>query len=151
MLLTMNKTVGGPNNAGFKSASMYLPRTWINTYEFSNGFEGKKGDLLVHFPGLEKKRWKLMTEWLDIVECKGNEWAVPFEETHFWNDTRQFWNRFRDAKKLVADFVRNDTNPNISLEKATQRLELALQEQADNKTAIEAYMLDVQQRTSSLI
>lgn len=155
MRRTLNKTVGGPYNKGFKSAQMYVPRLWINTYEFSKGsvgrFEGQKGDMLVHFPGMEEtKRLKLMTEWLDIVERDGNEWEVPIEQTKYWNETRQFWDRFRDAQKLVADFKRNDTVPNISLEDATHRLQLVLQEQAENKTAIEAAMLDVRQRTPSM-
>jgi hypothetical protein len=31
-------------------------------------YEGKRGDLLVHFPGLEERRWPHMAKWLNIVE-----------------------------------------------------------------------------------
>ena len=67
--LVLKKNIGGPDGHGYRRGLIYIPRMLINAYEFHYGYEGEKGNLLVHFPGLEKDRWPHMAKWLDIIEA----------------------------------------------------------------------------------
>ncbi|KAL5338596.1 hypothetical protein BJX70DRAFT_398542 [Aspergillus crustosus] len=83
----------------------YLPRTWINTYEWAHGFEGARGNLLVHFPGLgEQQRSAHMSRWLDVVETGSEEWEVPVSETWYLNDAEAFWERVAEGRRIVAEY-----------------------------------------------
>ena len=57
----------------FREAVVYQPRTWFNAYQLSSDrFEGKRGDLLVHFHDLEGDKWSAMQQTLD-----GHDAACP--------------------------------------------------------------------------
>ncbi|KAK3670302.1 hypothetical protein LTR78_009856 [Recurvomyces mirabilis] len=101
MSLVLHKEIGGPSNQGYRDAMVLIPRLWINTYEREeDGYEGKRGDMLVHFPGLEETRRKHMGDWLDVVESRPGVWRCALEETEYWNVTREYWREFRAAYEL---------------------------------------------------
>ncbi|KXG51868.1 Galactosyl transferase [Penicillium griseofulvum] len=101
MRRVLNKTTGGPKGQGYADGVSYLPRPWINTYEWDWAYEGKRGDLLVHFPGLEERRWPHMAKWLNIVETTPQEWNLPLEETGYINKTTMYWSQIRSAKESI--------------------------------------------------
>jgi hypothetical protein len=101
MAAIMTKTTVGPEGHGYADGMVYLPRPWINTYEWHHAYEGKKGDMLVHFPGLQEDRWPHMQKWIEIVETTPLEWEVPLHETVYPDLTREFWDKFRAARDLA--------------------------------------------------
>lgn len=88
------------NETEFRDGVMYMPRPWFNTYEFHHAYEGKKGDLLVHFPGLFDERWQHMSDWLEVVEKDPDEWAVKFEDTDYPDKISKFWTEIRRARTI---------------------------------------------------
>ena len=82
--------------------TLFQPREWYNDYEFHDHFEGENGDLLVHFPGLEDDRWKLMQEWLNEVEREPAKNDVPLENTRYPAEVKRFWNLVREAHGVRA-------------------------------------------------
>jgi len=91
------------NESEFSGAALFQPRFWYNTYEWHHGFEGSRGNLLVHFPGLEGERWRHMSDWLDTVERDKADWSVPLAQTIYLNQTREYWETQREAKDLLSD------------------------------------------------
>ena len=89
------------NETEFRDGVMFQPRPWYNTYEWHHGYEGSKGSLLVHFPGLEQDRWKHMSDWLRVVENDPDEWDVPLEDTHYPNVTTQYWQIMRESVTVL--------------------------------------------------
>ena len=85
------------NETEFGSATLFQPRIWYNAYEFHHGFEGSKGNLLVHFPGLEGDRWKHMNDWLTTVERDHTLWEESLEYTFYPNATQKYWTAIRQA------------------------------------------------------
>ncbi|KAL3454898.1 hypothetical protein BJX64DRAFT_282437 [Aspergillus heterothallicus] len=94
------------NSTRYRDHVTYLPRTWINTYEWLHAYEGERGNYLVHFPGLGEQRWPHMERWLDLVEQTPEKWEVPVEETWYLRDTEAFWYRVSTAKGIIADYER---------------------------------------------
>ncbi|GFF79155.1 hypothetical protein IFM61606_01163 [Aspergillus udagawae] len=147
MARVLNKTAGGPEGQGYKDGRVYLPRTWINTYEWTHAYEGKKGNLLVHFPGLEEQRWSHMSKWLDIIEIMPGEWEVPLEKTEYLNQTTAFWARLRTARETITlmeekvGLMPNGTIRQIDEVQKTQmaigELKRVLQEEADNVEVVQ--------------
>ncbi len=104
MARVLAKEDGGSDGTGYKRHAIYLPRIWFNAYEFSHGFEGSKGDLLVHFPGLFGERWEHMARWLDTVEGEAAaEWEVDLEQCGYENKTSAFWKVVTDIKAEITD------------------------------------------------
>ncbi|EAW14977.1 uncharacterized protein ACLA_003900 [Aspergillus clavatus NRRL 1] len=142
MARVLNQTTGGPKGEGYVDGLVYVPRTWINTYEWTHAYEGKRGNLLVHFPGLEEHRWSHMSKWLDIVEITPTRWEVPLEETQYLNETTAFWTRVRTAMETMALMEKKiDAMPNKTdsqrgeierIDVAVRALRKALHEEADN-------------------
>ena len=65
-----------------QSHALWEPRLWYNTYQRSTGYEGKRGDLLVHFPGLED-RWTHVSMWLNFMgHPKATEWQASWGKRH---------------------------------------------------------------------
>ncbi|KAH0536683.1 hypothetical protein GP486_008867, partial [Trichoglossum hirsutum] len=83
-------------------ARLYQPRQWFNTYEFSHGYEGKKGNMLVHFPGLGD-RWDHMSSWLDIIEQHPEEWEMELSNTTYQAEIDQFWSALREGRKALEE------------------------------------------------
>ncbi|KAL4872536.1 hypothetical protein BDV12DRAFT_193254 [Aspergillus spectabilis] len=88
----------------YKEGLTYLPRTWINTYEWAHDYEGTKGNFQVHFPGLGEQRSAHMSKWLDIVERTPEEWEVPVRRTWYLSETEAFWERIRTARKIAVEY-----------------------------------------------
>lgn len=136
MAWIMTKTTVGHEGQGYADGMVYLPRPWINTYEWHHAYEGKKGDMLVHFPGLQEDRWPHMQKWLEIVESTPLEWEVPLHETVYPDLTREFWDKFRAARDLARK-VENELSaaksgtPVAAREEALAALRDALRQHAD--------------------
>lgn len=148
MAMIFNQTEGGPEGRGYKDGVVYLPRPWINTYEWSHAYEGKRGDLLVHFPGMQGERWVHMSNWLDIVETTPEKWEVPLEETEYLNRTTAFWTEFRGAREaaLQAEMALEGQplDAGESTRAAIASLRQVLQEEADNPEAIRRRLEDLE-------
>ncbi|KAL4917036.1 cytochrome P450 [Aspergillus aurantiobrunneus] len=99
----MEKVLGKP---AYRESVMYLPRLWINTYEWAHAFEGNRGDFVVHFPGLGGERWSHMERWLDAVERVPGDWEVAVNETGYLRETEAFWARVRAARGVVGEYER---------------------------------------------
>lgn len=89
------------SEASYQDGTIYIPRQWINTYQFGHGYEGSKGDMLVHFPGLQEQRKRSMVDWLEQLEAFPDSWTVDLERTKHWNNTRAFWNDYRESRRLL--------------------------------------------------
>jgi hypothetical protein len=50
------------------SGIAWVPRLWLNNYEFESGFEREPGSFLVHFAGLAETRLTRMANWLDELQ-----------------------------------------------------------------------------------
>ncbi|KAL4993741.1 hypothetical protein BDV10DRAFT_198068 [Aspergillus recurvatus] len=94
------------NQSSYREGVMYLPRTWINTYEWAHAYEGDRGNMLVHFPGLGEKRWERMEAWLDVVERGVGGWEVPVQETWYFEEGRRFWERIQEARRALGEYER---------------------------------------------
>jgi hypothetical protein len=82
---------------------LYMPRPWFNAYEFHHAFEGERGDMFVHFPGLEDERWPHMQRWLDVLEGpEAVDWEVGFERTEYPVRIEGFWNAVEAAERVLA-------------------------------------------------
>ncbi|KAL4984894.1 hypothetical protein BDW68DRAFT_180210 [Aspergillus falconensis] len=94
------------NQSSYREGVTYLPRTWINTYEWAHAYEGYRGNMLVHFPGLGEKRWERMEAWLDVVERRVGGWEVPLQETWYLEEGRRFWERVQEARRILGEYQR---------------------------------------------
>jgi hypothetical protein len=97
MARVLEKEHGGPKGQGYRDGVAFVPRKWINAYEWIHAFEGSRGDMLVHFPGLEEARWEHMSKWLKTVETTPEEWELPLKDTIYRNVTDQFWQNYNSA------------------------------------------------------
>jgi hypothetical protein len=60
--------------------------------------------MLVHFPGLEEDRWKLMSDWLDTVEGpKAQDWETALARTRYPEQIDKFWMQVRECRAMLAD------------------------------------------------
>jgi hypothetical protein len=73
------------------SGIVWIPRPWINNYEFEHGFEGKPGSFMVHFAGLGATRLSHMAAWLNELQQNQAKWEIPLEELSLKNDIPDFW------------------------------------------------------------
>ena len=129
----------------FQSHTVWQPRLWYNSYQQSTGFEGKKGDLLVHFPGLED-RWTQMSMWLNFVSHpKAAEWQASLDQTAYLADVDRFWSLLRRTNttlNMVEAFIGKNHDSGGALVSATERLERMRVQDTDSletmETAIQA-------------
>jgi hypothetical protein len=134
MTRVLRRTQGGPQGQGYRHGMIFIPRTWINAYEWHHAYEGSNGDMLVHFPGLEEARWKHMADWLDVIEAEPEKWERPLEDTIYWNVTREFWQEYSSALRLVKDTERqHDTDElECNAKQAVRSLRTSLELEADD-------------------
>lgn len=88
----------------FRDAVVYQPRMWFNAYQLdAERFEGKRGDLLVHFHDLEGDKWSAMQQTLNKLSDRkiNSTWSVPLRETTYEREVLEFWDRLRKSKKLL--------------------------------------------------
>lgn len=91
------------NETEFSQHILYQPRIWYNAYEFHHGYEGKAGDILVHFPGLEDDRWKHMLSWLDRIEGpEAKQWEVELAHTMYPDQIDKFWAQVRECRDTLS-------------------------------------------------
>jgi len=134
------------NETEFRDGVLYQPRIWWNTYEFHHGYEGRAGDLLVHFPGLEDDRWNHMKNWLDIVEGpQAAEWELPLAETRYPEELDRFWTLLRLARTTLEytnEHIKLDDAPE-STKKAIEHLREVVDAETDQMERIKAAVEEV--------
>jgi hypothetical protein len=132
----------------YRDGNVYLPRPWINTYQFHHGYEGKRGDMLVHFPGLDDDRWPHMSKWLTIVENTPHEWEIPLEKTDYPEKMATFWKQYRAATNIIKateqEIKQAPSGVSTSARStAIMQLKLALQEHADEQEVLKQRLDDL--------
>lgn len=114
---------------------LFQPRKWYNTYEFHFAYEGKPGDLFVHFVGLESDRWEHMRTWLEILEGpKKEEWEIPLLETDYEDRIHEYWTTLRhgrDAVRQVRERVADVDSLTGNVKESLEHLETVLWTETD--------------------
>ncbi|KAI4855201.1 hypothetical protein E4T45_03364 [Aureobasidium sp. EXF-8846] len=164
MARTVEKSSGGPDGYGFKRGIVYLPRSMFNIYELPgymrdgrtdvlrnftgfvepHAYEGQKGDFLVHLPGLFGDREPLMSDWLDMVENRQDDWALPLEETTYVKDTQAFWKLYGEAIDTIREALNRET-VDKAMRDAVGQLRNALSEEADDSNLIVEFTADLKE------
>ena len=87
---------------GYKEHVVYQPREWYNPFEEGEQHEPEhqRGDLLIHFPGMEKKH-AAMGRWLDKIDQSPEELQIPLSNMTLRADIGHFWTRLDNAKGLL--------------------------------------------------
>jgi lipopolysaccharide biosynthesis glycosyltransferase len=128
------------NHTANRAHVLYQPRKWFNTYEFHHAYEGQRGDMFVHFPGLQEDRWAHMEKWLEILEGpKQAEWEVPLEETTYPAEIEEFWSQLDVSERTLRDGrerVEAATVDTTDLKAALERLETVLWAETDQIEAL---------------
>lgn len=141
------------NNTANREHVLYQPRKWFNTYEFHHAYEGEKGDMMVHFPGLQDDRWNHMASWLDILEGPGQAaWEVPFEQTQYPGRIAEFWAVLDAGEQMLKEakhWVGDSKNVNAELHPIIERLELVLWSETDQIDAMKTATAEVRERLKS--
>lgn len=124
-------------DAKWRKEVMYMPRTWFNAYQLSSDrFEGRRGDLLVHFHDLEGDKWSAMSGYLQQVTLRNSTWSVPLSMTTYENEIAEYWARVKQAEFLLDRSERMISNE--AVKEAAYRLGYAFHFEAD----IESVMND---------
>ena len=88
----------------FRGAVIYQPRTWINAYQLdTETFEGKHGDLLVHFHELDGDKWTAMARFFARMRREKKIWNVPLQKTTYEQDVATYWDRMRRSRDLIDE------------------------------------------------
>lgn len=86
----------------FRDQVLYQPRGWFNARHKPDGeFEGRAGDLMVHFQWLDGDKWTAMAAYLSKVAPWGNPWEVELSKTAYVQQATEYWARVRLAYKLT--------------------------------------------------
>lgn len=94
-----------PDNAQ-PAPFVFQPRIWTNAHQIAGGIEGgelEDGYLLLHFPGLEENRWKLMDKSLDDVEKTPEKFEIGLSKSIYAIQVREYWNLVRKIQRVVQD------------------------------------------------
>ncbi|KZF19729.1 glycosyltransferase family 34 protein [Xylona heveae TC161] len=124
------------NDPEFRAGAVYQPRTWFNAYELHDGFEGKPGDMLVHFPGLDDDRWPHMAAWFEgIARDKSLRWNVPLDKTPYLAETKAYWDEWLAARSVrfaaEAQFRSDPQGASTAFNDTLAYLRFALDEKMD--------------------
>jgi hypothetical protein len=76
------------------SGIAWIPRTWINNFEWERCFEGEPGSFMVHFAGLGETRLAHMATWLDELQRNQAKWEIPAENTALNDAIPGFWREY---------------------------------------------------------
>ena len=140
LYLQLNDTANRPH-------VLYQPRRWFNTYEFHHAYEGVKGDILVHFPGLQDDRWSHMAAWLDILEGPGQkEWELELSQTKYPQKIAEFWTTLRSARTTLKegkDVYEKMQDAPAEFKAAVEQLETVLWSETDQITSMQNAAADV--------
>ncbi|KAK6390078.1 hypothetical protein LTR65_005891 [Meristemomyces frigidus] len=116
--------------ASWRQQVVYMPRTWFNAYQLDvDKFEGKRGDLLVHFHDLEGDKWSAMSAYLAQVALRNSTWSRPLATTTYASEIDEYWERVRNAERLLDVAERHSADKGV--EEAAKRLGYAFHFEAD--------------------
>ncbi|ETN46911.1 uncharacterized protein HMPREF1541_01100 [Cyphellophora europaea CBS 101466] len=142
------------NHTANREHVLYQPRKWFNTYEFHHAYEGEKGDMMVHFPGLQEDRWNHMATWLEILEGPGQkEWEVPLEQTRYPKLIAEFWETLKSGKTTLENGkqqMKQSDDASSELAGAVAHLETVMWSETDQPDAVTGAVSEVQQHMAPL-
>lgn len=79
---------------GSSSGIAWIPRLWVNAFEWEHGYEGEPGHFMVHFAGLAETRLRHMQNWLNELQQNQAKWEIPLEKTFYAEAVPKFWDEF---------------------------------------------------------
>ena len=119
----------------FRDHVLYQPRSWYNAYSLgANEFEGKPGDLLVHFHGLAGDKWSAMADTVNNTSELRRTWSVALEQTSYRKEVDEYWNRIRTAYDTLRRAEPHRFNPTV--DGPFRRLEYASTYEVDDAEAM---------------
>lgn len=125
--MALEMVLTAPN---WRQQVVYQPKTWFNAYQLGvDHFEGKRGDLLVHFHDLEGDKWSAMSAYLAQVSLRNNTWSVPLGMTTYQYEIDEYWDRIRNTERLLNLAERHMDDHRV--EEAAKRLGYAFHFEAD--------------------
>jgi len=125
----------------FREAVVYQPRLWFNAYQLdAERFEGKRGDLLVHFHDLEGDKWSAMQQTFNKLSDRkiNSTWSVSLRETTYEREVHEFWERLRKSKKLLELAEKKIMDEQVK--KARDKLSWVKDYQCDQEDAMHSAM-----------
>lgn len=125
----------------YREAVVYQPRMWFNAYQLdAERFEGKRGDLLVHFHDLEGDKWSAMQQTLAKLSDRkiNSTWSVPLRETTYEREVLEYWDRLRKSKKLLE--LAEKKLGEEQVQKARDKLSWVQDYQCDQEVAMHSAM-----------
>jgi hypothetical protein len=136
MTRLLQRPSNGSEGQAYREGHLYLPREWINSYYNYDMERRKKGDWLLHFPGMKDERWPAMGEMLNTTDLAPNEWEVPLQDTDYPAKLAQYWDRVRTVRAAVKSAEQAIKHapagtPISARAAAVSRLYITLQEHAD--------------------
>ena len=93
----------------FKAHTVEVPQRWFNAYqgeldETIAPFQIRRGDLLVHFPGVGN-RGERMEMWLARALEHQPEWEIELKYTSYPNEVKDFWREVGLKRKKLRDVL----------------------------------------------
>jgi len=121
----------------YRNNSLHVPQRWFNAYhhwghddtippEWKHEYhENAPGDLLVHLPGSGDIRSRIINEYLGYVTTQYDKWNVPFNETRYFKEVPEWWDKDAPKEKERQDsywrryHILKSVGANADREKAT--------------------------------
>jgi 3-hydroxy-3-methylglutaryl CoA synthase len=85
-----------------------------------------------------------MSDWLDMVENRQDDWAIPLEETTYVKDTQAFWKLYGEAVATIKEALNRETIDKV-MRDAIGQLRDALSEEADDSNRIVECVADLKE------
>lgn len=121
----------------FRDAVVYQPRTWFNAYQLDiDTFEGKHGDLLVHFHEMDGDKWTAMARHFARMRKERSVWSVPMKKTTYEQDVAAYWDRMRRSRELIAEADKRNVEGDVR--GARDRLSWIKDYKSDSESEMEA-------------
>ncbi|KAL9100729.1 MAG: hypothetical protein Q9163_003936 [Psora crenata] len=91
---------------GYEGHFLYQPHSWWNSF----GLQGKPypyPGFLLHFAGVDccggESRGTIMGRWLDELEDKPDQYAVPLEDTTLPSEVSDYWAALTKGRKILQE------------------------------------------------
>ena len=77
----------------------------------------------------------LFRSWLDLVENRQEEWALPLEETDYVESTTEYWNTYSTAVETLTEASKSESISE-DLAEAINELRSVLRRDADDESRL---------------
>ena len=128
------------NEKGIRSNVIYQPGAWYNAYQRDGTFEGKPGDLLVHFNNDDDDVEAQMDLWLKRLDNE-SKWNVALDDTTYLKEVKEYWETLGDARIVLTSAQEHLKSPpeagwDRQFIAAVDKLWYAIHHSADRKGAV---------------